>query len=44
MNKVVEKKTKKILLKLSDELIGIRVELTLARLKKKKVIEALRHA
>ncbi|KXL48709.1 hypothetical protein M433DRAFT_2806 [Acidomyces richmondensis BFW] len=44
VNRAVNKKTKKLLSKLTEELLSTKAQLTLAKIEKKKVFEALRTA
>ena len=44
VNRAVNKKTKKLLSKLTEELLSTKAQLTLAKIEKKKVVEALRAA
>ncbi|KAK4937385.1 hypothetical protein LTR28_009856 [Elasticomyces elasticus] len=44
VNRSVNKKTKKLLSKLTDELLSTKAQLALAKLEKKKAVEALRAA
>ena len=44
VSKVANRKTKKLLSKLTDELLSTKAQLTIAKLEKKKAVEALRAA